>query len=338
LSYNKLNTLHWHMVDAESFPFQSTSYPFLSQYGAYHPTAAIYTADNITAVVQYAYSRGIRVIPEFDGPGHSYSWGMGYPELVAVCPYYAANINNIPLDPTKNFTYEVVKAVFTQISELFADNYFHVGGDELVLNCWSQDENITLWMEQNNIPNTIALWQYFETHVVNFLQAQGKTLVVWQEIFDNGISVPKDTIVEVWQDFDTLQSVVNAGYSALMSSPYYLDKQIPVPNSFQYEWLNTWIEMYQIDPAANITSNAELILGGEACMWGEQVDQLSIDERIWPRAAAVAEKFWSPVTVTNITSATSRLNTFRCHSLARRYIPSSPIMPDYCSLPPPPSN
>eukprot|EP01102_Stenamoeba_stenopodia_P017174 TRINITY_DN6117_c0_g1_i1.p1 TRINITY_DN6117_c0_g1~~TRINITY_DN6117_c0_g1_i1.p1 ORF type:complete len:557 (-),score=123.15 TRINITY_DN6117_c0_g1_i1:93-1682(-) len=332
LAYNKFNTLHWHIVDAESFPIVSTAYPLLSEKGAYAPSA-VYTPQDVQMIVQYALARGIRVVPEFDVPGHSYSWGFGYPELVAVCPYFAENINNIPLDPTKDFTYQVVEGVFGEMSAAFIDSHFHIGGDELVLDCWAEDANITQWMKQNNVATLTDLWQYFETKVTNFLTAQNKTIVTWQEVFNNGINVPPQTIFQVWEDFTTLQEVVNAGHYALMSSPYYLDKQVPVAGSYWYEWLDTWISMYQVDPAANITNNAELILGGEAAMWSEQVDSLSIDERIWPRASAVGERLWSPVDVTNVTDATLRLNQFRCGSLARRGIASSPVFPDYCELP-----
>lgn len=324
----------------------TNSYPLLSEKGAYAPSA-VYEQSDIQMIVQYALERGIRVVPEFDVPGHSYSWGMGYPQLVATCPDYAANINNIPLDPTQNFTYTVLEAVFGEMVQLFTDNYWHVGGDELVTDCWLEDQQIVQWMKDNNVQNTIQLWQIFETEITNFLASKGRSIVAWEEVFVNGINIPAGSIIEVWEDFETLQSVVDAGHYALMSSAFYLDKQVPVPNEYFYEWLDTWESMYMADPYNNITSNQHLILGGEACMWAEQVDSLSIEERVWPRgnsfsllsivgiaslptlhfffepAAAVGERLWSAQDVTNISFATTRLNSFRCTSLARRGIRKS---------------
>lgn len=159
LGFSKFNTLHWHMVDAVAFPVESTTYPDLTK-GAFSPSAT-FSHDDIQEVVAYAKTYGIRVIPEFDIPGHAAAWGIGYPELVATCPDYAANVNNIPLDISNPATFTFIQNLFTEIAPLFIDNYFHTGGDELVTGCWLEDPAIANWMTKMGFSTTDA-FQYFE--------------------------------------------------------------------------------------------------------------------------------------------------------------------------------
>lgn len=76
MSWNKMNILHWHFLDATAFPYVSKAYPQLAEKGAYSPSHQ-YTADNIRNLVQYAKERGVRVMPEIEAPGHSTSWAYG---------------------------------------------------------------------------------------------------------------------------------------------------------------------------------------------------------------------------------------------------------------------
>jgi len=140
-----------------------------------------------------------------------------------------------------------------------------------------------------------------------------------------------DVVVEVWMDAATLNAVVVAGYYGLVAYPYYLDKQVPDGNT-HYEWVDTWQDFYNADPAAGVTGPQNLILGGEACMWGEQVNSVNFDSRVWPRACGVTERLWSQKNVNNVQAAIPRLMAFACR-LAQRGIGAGPIAPDYCPLP-----
>ena len=131
----KLNTLHWHIVDAESFPFVSKKYPELQKKSTYHPSAS-YSSEAITSLISYANSRGIRIVPEFDTPGHTAAIGEAYPEVIADCydwlvTHYNSELrwsmwDNVALDVTKQETKDFVQDVLIEMSELFPDQYFHV--------------------------------------------------------------------------------------------------------------------------------------------------------------------------------------------------------------------
>ncbi len=142
----------------------------------------------------------------------------------------------------------------------------------------------------------------------------------------------KDVIVQVWKDAATLNEAVQAGYQSLASFAWYLDKQIPDPPSTHYEWVDTWQDFYMADPYNGVTGDTSLILGGETCMWAEQVDATNFFSRVWPRACGVTERLWSAQSVNSVATAIPRLVAFRCR-LAQRDIGAGPIAPDYCPLP-----
>merc|ERR1712137_1228073 len=330
LAYSKFNTLHWHAVDAESFPVVSETYPKLSQDGAWAP-GAVYSQNFITSVVLYAKERGIRVVPEFDMPGHAYSWGKGYPDLTVTCPEYSSNINNVPLNPTLNSTYEMLGSFIPEMAKLFVDDCFHIGGDEVVFGCWEDNTQVVNWMQQNGL-DAVGTLQYFEDMVAPIVSGAGKNAVVWEDLYDDGVTLPSNYIVEVWPDQSTLQSLVKAGYRSITAYGYYLNNQEPSPGETTSQWVDTWKLMYATDPLDETSltpSEVDLVLGAEAAMWGEQVESLNYDSRVWPRACAVAERLWSPQDVVDIDNATTRLTEHRCR-IARRGVGASPIVPDYC--------
>jgi hexosaminidase len=154
----KLNVLHWHIVDAESFPYVSEKYPTLQSQASYHPSAT-YSHDTIRHLVAYARDRGVRVVPEFDTPGHTASVGQAYPDLIADCYDWLKStndgdlrwpmFNNVALDVTKSATKVFVQDIVEEMSSLFRDDFFHIGGDEVDQDCWGAVPSILSWMQQN---------------------------------------------------------------------------------------------------------------------------------------------------------------------------------------------
>ncbi|EFA79432.1 beta-N-acetylhexosaminidase [Heterostelium album PN500] len=328
LGYNKFNVLHWHLSDAQSFPVESKIYPNLTL-GAFNPLA-VFSHEQIEEIVAYAKTYGIRVIPEFDLPGHAAGWGIGYPDLLAQCPGYAYNINNIALDIASEGTYDFLRNFFTEMTQLFPDAYFHTGGDEVVFGCWTADPAIQSWMNKMGFSTSVA-FEYFENQMDDILIPLNRTKITWNDPFEAGVKLGPDTLIQIWNSATITQQVLEAGYKALVSFAWYLDQQVPMGNTY-YEFEDTWKTFYSNDPLNGITTNAQNLLGGEAAMWSEQVSQMSWDVRVWPRSLAIAERLWSAESVTDITSAIPRFDKQSC-SMAIRGVNSGPLQSDFCLLP-----
>nr|ABB76925.1 beta-N-acetylglucosaminidase 2 [Spodoptera frugiperda] len=288
MEMNKMNVLHWHIVDDQSFPYKSDMFPQLSD-AAYDPTM-VYTAVDITQIVSYARHRGIRVLPEFDVPGHTSSWGVAYPNILTKCYSLGRELGLGPMDPTKNITYKLIGDLIREVQDRFPDKYFHVGGDEVELDCWISNSEIRDFMKDHNMTDASELHSYFMANVIPLLGDRSKP-IVWQEVFDEGVSLPSGTIVQVWKNTEAreMQNILSGGYKVIYSSSWYLD---------HINGGGDWAKYYGVDPReivkGSVPEDKEVdILGGEACMWGEVVDDTNIISRVWPRASAVAEALWS---------------------------------------------
>jgi hexosaminidase len=362
MSYNKFNVLHIHATDGQSLPVESTRYPNLTK--AAWGKKAVYSHADLHDIVQHAWERGIRVIPEWEMPGHAYGFGVGYPFMVADCPSYTTDINMIPLNIASDRVYDFLLNFLSEMTTIFPDEFMHFGGDEVAVDCWLHDPAIKQWGLKHNLTDPYRMFAYFEERLATLVQpseatAKGRvrppmakqdsslppyinrTMVVWQDVWDDNWAhlAHEETVVEVWLDQNTLAGVIDKGYRAIWAYPWYLDQQNPgmAPKKSSYEWVDTWMAFYEAEPfrGLNMTEEQEnMMLGGEGCMWGENVDETNIDSRIWPRAAAIAERLWSAASVSDPNAARPRLVNFRCNSLARRGIGAGPVMQDYCPLPP----
>lgn len=316
LTYAKFNTMHWHIVDAIAFPFDSKTYPQLAKYGAYSNEERFTEAD-VAEVVEYARERGIRVMVELDTPGHSGAMCFGMPEICPVPGCTSSNINNWALDITKNETYTVVGGLLSDLSALFPEKLTHLGGDEVDTYCWSVHPYIVDWLNERGL-SLEGGYEYYVKRVQGIAWNLNRSVVGWQEIWDHfGTQLDKRTIIHQWlPDSIALPlNVTSHGYRLIWSdsSVWYLD-HLAV----------NWTTMYQAEPCNGLPAeNCALILGGEGCQWGETVDTSDALQTIWPRAAAIAERLWSPRTYKSTTQAASRFEGFRC-LLNRRGIAAAP--------------
>jgi hexosaminidase len=319
LEMAKFNTLHWHIVDAISFPFQSSTFPLLGAQTSYTPQQR-FTPNDVRDVVQYARARGIRVLAELDTPGHSAAMCFAYPEMCPspLCP--STNVNNWALDITKNRTYEIIEGLLTEFASLFPEKMTHLGGDEVDFYCWSVHQDIVNWLEGRNLTFNGG-FEYYLKRVQDFMWSTfpDRLVMGWQEIWTHfGTALNKKTIIQQWlpDSISLPLNVTSHGYRLVWSdsSVWYLD-HIDV----------LWQQMYTADPCNGLPAeNCDLILGGETCMWGETVDTSDILQTIWPRAAAVAERLWSPRHYNDTTAALPRMLGFRC-LLNSRGIPAAPV-------------
>ncbi|XP_023939767.2 beta-hexosaminidase subunit beta [Bicyclus anynana] len=287
MAINKMNVFHWHIVDDQSFPYQSERFPELSERGAFDPSM-VYTKDDIERVIEYARNRGIRVIPEFDVPGHTGSWGIAFTDILTECYENGKVIGFGPMDPTSNTTYKLLRDLFKEVQNVFPDKYFHVGGDEVELQCWKSNPKLIDYMKVHKLTAS-DLHALFMSRVIPLL-ANATVPVVWQEVYDEGVILSTDTLIQVWK-YNWITEMINVlktGHRVLFSSSWYLDALG-----------SRWTDYYAADPRQmvyDVTSNKTLmagIVGGEACMWGEMADDRNVINRVWPRASAVAERLWS---------------------------------------------
>jgi hexosaminidase len=295
----KLNVFHWHLSENQGFRAESRKYPKLHGEGS---DGMFYTQDEIRDVIAYARDRGIRVVPEFDMPGHSTAWFVGHPELASGSgPYQIERrwgVFDPAMDPTNEKTYKFLNDLIGEMTKLFPDQFFHIGGDEVNGKEWDANPKIQAYMKAHGIKNNEGLQAYFSQRVQQLVVKHGKTPVGWDEILIPG--VPKDIVIQSWRGADSLAAAAKQGYRAILSKGYYVD----------LGW--SAARHYAVDPmdgaAASLTTEQQkLILGGESCMWSEFVNPENIDSRIWPRTAAIAERLWSPQSTKDVHSMYQRM-------------------------------
>ena len=301
----KLNVFHWHLTDDQGFRVASKVYPKLQKLAS---DGQFYTHEQLKEVVAYAANLGIRVVPEFDVPGHASALLAAYPELGSKEGYNHsierfAGVFNPTLNPIKDETYEFLKTLFTEITPLFPDVYFHIGGDENEGKHWDESKEIQAFKTANNLKSNHDLQTYFNIRLEKILNNLGKKLMGWDEIMTP--NMPTTAVIHSWRgsqegmlEGGTLIAAAKAGYQTVLSNGYYIDRMLPVAHH------------YATDPIGNSKLTKEeraLILGGEATMWSELVTPQTIDSRIWPRTAAIAERFWSPKEVNDVENMKLRL-------------------------------
>jgi len=296
----KMNVFHWHLSENQGFRVESKKFPKLHELGS---DTLYYTQDEIRDLIAYARDRGIRVVPEFDMPGHSTAWFVGHPELASgKGPYEIERrwgVFDPAMDPTNERVYKFLDDLIGEMAKIFPDHYFHIGGDEVNGKEWDANPKIQVFMKAHGIRNNEALQAYFSGRVQKLVTKHGKTVVGWDEVLVSG--VPKDIVIQSWRGQASLAQAAKQGYRGILSNGYYLD----------LGW--SAARHYAVDPmsgdAANLSAEEkQRILGGESCMWAEYVSPENVDSRIWPRNAAIAERLWSPQEVRDPASMYARLD------------------------------
>ena len=295
----KLNVLHWHLTEDQGFRIESKTFPKLHEMGS---DGQYYTHAQIREIVEYADARGIRVVPEFDIPGHATAWLVGYPELgSAPGPYQIERqwgIFDPCLNPANPEVYVFLEKLFDEMTALFPDAYFHIGGDEVNGVHWDANAEIQQFMQENGIADNHALQSYFNQQVLEILTADGKKMIGWDEILQP--DMPTDVMIQSWRGRESMEAAARGGYASILSNGYYIDLIYPA------------VDHYLNDPLPEDTNLTEAeqarILGGEATMWAEYVTDETVDSRIWPRTAAIAERLWSDGSVRDVESMYERLD------------------------------
>ncbi|CAB3247641.1 unnamed protein product [Arctia plantaginis] len=348
MAANKMNVFHWHVTDTHSFPLESSRVPQFTRYGAYS-AKEIYSVEEVKDFIKYAQIRGVRVVIEIDAPAHAgngWQWGKeyGYGDL-AVCVNANAwrHLCIQPpcgqLNPANPAMYRVLRDLYRDIAEMVTKPaLLHMGGDEVFFNCWNASEEITNYMRQKNyeisLNGFIDLWSEFHEKALQAwdeeLEAAGGTkqpVMLWSSELTQVRRIQQHLsneryVIEVWEPVDSplLEQLIKMHYR-VVSVPkdiWYLDHGLWGVTKY-----SNWRRMY-----AHMLPREENVLGGEVAMWTEYVDKEGIDTRIWPRAAAVAERLWSDPSA-SVYSAERRLQRQRGRLLARGLRPDA-IAPGWC--------
>ncbi len=408
MSAAKLNVLHLHLSDDQSFRVESKKFPDLTSKGS---DGNYYSQEDMKEIVTLAQSLGIRVIPEFDMPGHVSSILAAYPDLGANTSARALEksygIHKAVLDPTSEKTYAFIKTLFIEMATLFPDDYMHIGGGEVRYDDWASNKKISGFMKKNDLASPIQLQAYFTLRVQRILTGLGKKMMAWDEALRPELPKGEGVIFQSRLGRSSLNQAVQLGYKSIASSGWILDQNLSSSEMYEIDPVYTNSELIvtpdtsayhifsiestisdrdisgflyvfgenqnnlsglfqfpgQVIPfekalmtggsfkfqntkgSSNISAlityssdfsingnlsidglplgvsgskvgghdvpdgmklpplastkaltrdQEELIIGGEACMWTEWVDQHNITSRIWPRASVVADKLWSP--------------------------------------------
>ncbi|KAG0607553.1 hypothetical protein M758_8G037600 [Ceratodon purpureus] len=378
MAYNKLNVFHWHITDSHSFPLELSKEPELANLGAYGEKER-YSSSDVRKIIEFARLRGVRVIPEIDMPGHTGSWAEAYPDIVAChdqfwlpppglwSERFGAEPGGVgQLNPLRSQTYKVVKNVVDEVADMFSDNFFHGGGDEVNQGCWNNSTDIRDYVKGGGTLN--ELLTKFITKAHSYITAKKKTAIYWEDVILSGsinvstlVLPPKTTILQTWNRGPAnTKLLTSAGYRTIVSSSdfFYLDcgRGGWVGNDSRYDqqvdndplnrvnyggdggsWcapFKTWARVYDYDITFNLTSKeAKLVLGGEVALWSEQADETVLDSLLWPRSSALAESLWSgnrgPNGMKRYAEALNRLNDWRYRLLARG-INAEPLQPYWC--------
>ena len=287
----KLNVFHWRFADDQGFHIESNKFPLLQEKGS---GGFYYSQDEVRQIVEYARDRGLRVVPEFDMPCHTASWFVGYPELASgQDPSHSSAI-----DPTRESTYTLLTGFIGEMAALFPDSYFHTGGDECDVKEWEGNPRIQEFMRAHAIKDGVALQVFFTGKVQKIVAGRKKIMVGWDEVLQP--DTPKDVVIQSWRGPESLTEAARRGYRGVLSSGYYIDLN------------QSAAEHYLVDPlgvgTATLTADQKaLVLGGEATMWTDIVSHENIDNRVWPRTAAIAERLWSSQEIQDVDSMYQRL-------------------------------
>ncbi|KAF5297041.1 hypothetical protein FQA39_LY12255 [Lamprigera yunnana] len=345
MAASKMNVLHWHATDSHSFPLVLPKVPQMAKYGAYSPTK-VYRPHNIRHLIKYAKIRGVRIILEMDAPSHvGNGWQWGKEENLgnlAVC------VNKMPwkqyciqppcgqLNPVNKHVYTVLENIYQDFINIFGEGEtFHMGGDEVHFGCWNSTEEVINYLNHNKknrtIDNFLELWGEYQINALktydDVVKHKNTQIIVWSSALTdvNRISryIPNDRyIIQTWvESTDNLsEQLLHLGYKVIISTKdaWYLDHGF-----WGTTFYHGWRSVYD-----NLLPSHENVLGGEVCMWGELIDENSLDDRIWPRAAAAAERLWSnPESGT--AAAEARLYRHR-ERLVSRGIKAEVLAPLYC--------
>lgn len=318
LAQHKFNLFHWHLTDDQGWRLEIRRYPRLTEVGAWRnetmighdghdndrpcrydgiPHGGFYSQEAVRRIVAFAAQRGVTVMPEIDMPGHVQAAVATYPELgnypcapVKVAARWGVSSHVLNAEPA---TFAFMKNVLSEVLELFPSKYIHVGGDEACRKEWEDNPLIRLRMQELNCPDFDALQGVFTREMSEYLTAEGRSLIGWDEIIRCGLPpgaavMKAGRIVPEQSGFKMVSADNTRTYL-----DYYQSNPAVEPLAFG-GWLPCELayDFHPAPPALDATQR-RWILGGQGQVWTEYMpDFRQVEYMAWPRACALGEKLW----------------------------------------------
>jgi hexosaminidase len=320
LALHKMNTFHWHLTDDQGWRIEIKKYPKLTEIGSKRketmaghyseqrydgtPYGGFYTQNEIKEVVAYAKERFITVVPEIEMPGHALAALAAYPELScdASKTYEVGTKWGVYDDvfcPNEN-TFTFLQDVLTEVMDLFPSKYIHIGGDECPKDVWKKSAFCQDLMKKQGLKDEHELQSYFIQRIEKFINSKGRSIIGWDEILEGGLA-PNATVMS-WRGIEGGIAAAKQNHDVIMTpgSHCYLDYYQADPDSepLAIGGFITLEKIYSYEPIPTELNEEQgkHILGAQGNVWSEYMKTPDkVEYMVYPRAAALSEVLWSPV-------------------------------------------
>lgn len=332
MSMFKVNTMHFHLTEDQGWRIEIKKYPELTTIGSIRTEGdgssygGYYTQEQIKEIVDYAAKRYITVIPEIDLPGHMMAAISAYPNLSCKGEKWSLRtvwgVEDIVMCAGKEDMFNFLGDIFDEIVPLFPGKYFHIGGDECPKTSWKncptcqkriKDEGL-----QTDGKHTAEerLQSYVIKRVEKMLEQRGRKIIGWDEILEGGLSA--NATVMSWRGTQggieaALQKhdvIMTPGSDGMYLDWYQGDSKIePVTIPSTPKYLATTYNYNPVPDTIKSLGLAHHILGVQCNNWSEYMyTNAKMEYMMYPRAVALSEIAWSPLSKKNFEDFCRRLD------------------------------
>jgi hexosaminidase len=308
LAAYKLNVFHWHLTEDQGWRIEIKQYPQLTDIGAWRVEngeryGGYYTQAEIRDVVEYARQRYITVVPEIEMPGHALAALAAYPELSCTGgPFTVATTWGIFEDvycAGNEHTFEFLENVLAEVIDLFPSQYVHIGGDECPKSRWKTCPKCQARIAAEGLQNEEELQSYVIRRIEQFLLAQNRRLIGWDEILEGGLA-PEATVMS-WRGTEGGIVAAQLGHDVVMSPQshcyfdhYQFENHDQEPKAIGGYTPLEKVYAYEPIPSELTAEQAQHVLGAQANMWTEYMPTPEhVEYMLLPRLCALAEVVWS---------------------------------------------